>query len=277
MINVEQRTLAIEGMINFRDMGGYHTKQGQQVRWGRLYRSDHLYNATAKGLEAIKALHIKRIIDYRSPDEISKYPNPILPAETIIYELDPSAHTAELSAQFSSSKSDEDANLIQTLLQKKAREGLENHDEIVLRQYENFVTGHHAKHAFSRMLHITASEAEGPILQHCRGGKDRTGFGAMLLLGVLGVQRDDLIADYMLTESNRRQRNAIKMAGYRELTDDPEVLAYLHAFIDTKPDFIEKSICTIEKNYGSIEEYSIRELGLTDVAIQRLKARYLLH
>ena len=41
-----ERNLPVEGMNNFRDMGGYRTKDGYYVKWGKLYRSDHIYNAT---------------------------------------------------------------------------------------------------------------------------------------------------------------------------------------------------------------------------------------
>ena len=125
------------------------------------------------------------------------------------------------------------------------------------------------------MLHIAADPNAAAIVQHCRGGKDRTGFGAMLLLGLLGVERKHLIEDYMVTRENRLERNEYKMNIYRTFTSDETVLAYLLSFIDTKPDFIEASIDEIEKSYGSIEKYAIKELNVTENMINLMKQQYL--
>jgi protein-tyrosine phosphatase len=125
------------------------------------------------------------------------------------------------------------------------------------------------------MLKLAASPMGFPMDQHCRGGKDRTGFGSMLLLGILGVSEADLVADYMLTYENRLVRNEIKMAGYRKFTNDPDILNYLYSLIETKPEFIEESIDLIHSKYGSIIEYSQNILGLTDQELTNMYDQYL--
>ncbi len=270
-----QRNIPISGMNNFRDMGGYPTSDGKTVKWGKLYRSDHIFNADEKGLEQLKTLNIHTIIDYRSDDEIEKYPNPVFDANVKTYHLDPDAHAAELAAQFSSSKDNEDENLVKKVTEQKEKGLLTQRDGIVLEQYRNFIHFEKSKKAFSKMLHIAADPNAAAIVQHCRGGKDRTGFGAMLLLGLLGVERKHLIEDYMVTRENRLERNEYKMNIYRTFTSDETVLAYLLSFIDTKPDFIEASIDEIEKSYGSIEKYAIKELNVTENMINLMKQQYL--
>lgn len=272
---VAERTLPVQGMNNFRDMGGYQGAAGKTVKWGRLYRSDHIHNATQQGLEYLRNLDIHTIIDYRSDDEIDKYPNKVIDPTIVTYQLDPDAHAAELSAQFTSSKDNEDINLIKKIIEQKERGQLVNRYDIVMEQYRNFVHKEASKAAFSRMLAI-ASEPQAPaIVQHCRGGKDRTGFGSMLLLGVLGVAKEDLVADYMLTYTNRVARNNVKMEGYKKLTNDPDVLNYLYSLIETKAEFIEASISEIEANYGSVQAYAENELGVTKPMIERMHELYL--
>ncbi|MBC1521525.1 tyrosine-protein phosphatase [Listeria aquatica] len=272
---VAERTLPVEGMNNFRDMGGYSAADGKMVKWGKLYRSDHLYNATDRGVEYLRQLGIHTVIDYRSDDEIEKYPNRDLADNVQTYKLDPAAHTAELSAQFSSSKQEEDQNLIREIIAQKQNGTLVNRYDIVMKQYENFVFQEKSQIAFAEMLRIAVNPKAAAIVQHCRGGKDRTGFGAMLLLGVLGVQKADLVADYMLTAANREERNRVKMTRYRELTDDEEVLHYLYSLIDTRPEFIEASIEKIETSFGSIQNYAKEALGLSDAEVDSLKQNYL--
>lgn len=97
----------------------------------------------------------------------------------------------------------------------------------------------------------------------------------MLLLGILGVSKADIIADYMLTHYNRLARNEEKMAIYRTFTQDQDVLDYLLSLIDTQPEFIEQSLNTIETQYGTIEQYAQRVLGITAKEIEALRANYL--
>lgn len=270
-----QRNIPISGMNNFRDLGGYPTGDGKTVRWGKLYRSDHIFNADEKGLEQLKTLGIHTIIDYRSGNEVAKYPNPVFDKTVKTWHLDPDAHTAELAAQFSSSKVDEDENLVKKVVRQKDKGLLTQRDGAVLEQYCNFISRVKAKAAFGQMLRIAADPDAAAIVQHCRGGKDRTGFGSILLLGLLGVERKHLVEDYMLTRQNRLERNEYKMNIYRNYTSDQEVLDYLLSFIDTKPDFIEASIDEMECHYGSIKRYAMKELQVTEDMVKRMRELYL--
>lgn len=272
---IAERTLPVEGMNNFRDMGGYLTEEGKTVKWGMLYRSDHMYNATDNGLNYIKQLGLHTVIDYRSDNEVAKYPNPGVSPDIKHYQFDPSAHTAELSAQFSSTKKDEDVNLVNKVIEQKENNALTDHAAVIVEQYRTFANKPHSREAFSKMLKVTAKPEAPAVLQHCRGGKDRTGFGVMLVLGILGVAKEDLVADYMLTEKNRLARNEYKMAQYRKITQDQVVLDQLYSFIDTRPEFIEASIDTIIQEYGSIKDYVIEELDITAEEINSMKKMYL--
>jgi protein-tyrosine phosphatase len=272
---VAERTLPVEGMNNFRDMGGYETADGHTVKWGKLYRSDHIHNATENGVSYLNKLGIHTIIDYRSDDEISKYPNKRLTPEPKTVHLDPAAHAAELAAQFQSSKENEDINLITKIIEQQKAGTLVNQADVVLKQYRVFANKEESKRAFAEMLRVVAQPDASAVVQHCRGGKDRTGFGAMLVLGVLGVRKEDLIADYLLTAKNREERNRVKMEGYKKLTTDQSVLDHLYSFIDTKSEFLEASIDTIIEKYGSIENYVTSELKITQEMIDTMKELYL--
>lgn len=272
---VAERTLPVAGMNNFRDMGGYVAHQGKRVKWGKLYRSDHLHNLRDEGVAYLDKLGIQTVIDYRSPNEVAKYPNPPINGREQTFRLDPNAHTAELAAQFSADKHDEDRNLVNKIIAQKVEGNLINRYDIVMAQYRNFVEKAECQTAFAEMLRLATDPENAPLVQHCRGGKDRTGFGAMLLLGILGVSKADIIADYMLTHYNRLARNEEKMAIYRTFTQDQDVLDYLLSLIDTQPEFIEQSLNTIETQYGTIEQYAQRVLGITAKEIEALRANYL--
>lgn len=44
------------------------------------------------------------------------------------------------------------------------------------------------------------ADADGPVLVHCAAGKDRTGIAVALLLRLVGVEREHVMADYLLTD-----------------------------------------------------------------------------
>lgn len=271
---IAERTLPIEGMINFRDMGGYRTKSNKIVKWGKIYRSGHLYNASETGLDYIDKLELNTIIDFRSSNELKKYPNPKY--ENIeTYNIDPNAHAAELSAQFTSSKDNEDLNLVKEIVKQKENGSLVSRYEIIMEQYKNFVLKKESLEAFKQMIEVMGDIKTPPVLLHCRGGKDRTGFGALLILGILGVPKETIVYDYMLTQENRIERNKTKMNNYLKYTNDKDVLNYLSSLIETRPEFIEASIDLIEGRFGDIENFVHKQLGVSKNIINNIKKIYL--
>lgn len=270
-----ERTLPVGGMNNFRDIGGYPAGDNKTVRWGMLYRSDHFNSTAAGGLAYLETLGIGTIIDYRSSDEIEKYPNQSIHAGIRTIELNPEAHTAELSAQFTSSKKDEDVNLVNKIIEQKKKGALTGRYDLVLEQYRNFVEKDKCREVFAQMLRTVAEPDTGAVVQHCRGGKDRTGYGIMLLLGILGADRETIVSDYMLTHENRVGRNQVKMDIYKKYTDDPEVLEYLYSLIETRREFIEASLDLILEKYGSVEQYVRGALGIGEETILQIRRKYL--
>lgn len=269
-----ERTLPINGLNNFRDFGGYVGAKGKRIKWGMLYRSNHLHGLKPDAQQYIKALNIKTIIDYRCENEVKTSPNCSI-GERQTFNLDASAQTAELAAQFAADPSNEDRALIESVLRDIPKE-LVNGDGIqVLEQYRNFVLSEKSKKAYREMLRVILDSNNSPSLQHCRGGKDRTGYGVLLIQVMLGVSESDIIYDYMLTHDNRLERNKIKMAAYQEITDNEDVLGYLLSLIDTREIFINEVFDTMRKIAGSPSNYIKQELGFTDKDFEKMASIYL--
>ena len=72
------KTISLEAIQNFRDMGGLTTQDGRTVKYGLLFRSGHLANATTEDLNTLHYLQIKTIFDYRDAKEILHAPTPQL-------------------------------------------------------------------------------------------------------------------------------------------------------------------------------------------------------
>ncbi len=71
------RAVILQGAVNFRDMGGYTTKDNRQVKWGKIYRSADISQLTDLDLRTLMALNIKMVCDFRGPAEIMAAPDRI--------------------------------------------------------------------------------------------------------------------------------------------------------------------------------------------------------
>ena len=74
-MNVQTKVYRFQKIANFRELGGYPAGNGQTVRFGRLFRSGHLVNASSSDLKKMRELGIRTVIDLRTRGEAQKKPN----------------------------------------------------------------------------------------------------------------------------------------------------------------------------------------------------------
>jgi len=239
MSGVRERRLPFEGAVNFRDLGGYDVGEGRQTRWRRLYRSDSLAELTDVDLERLAALELHSLIDFRLPHERHIHPNR-LPAGSSLRAVEmgfwPDG-VAELHRAFQAGELD--------------AAGMER---ATMRFYRNFPLHHHAEY---RALLESIEQARGrPLLFHCVSGKDRTGFGAAVVLMALGAARDVILDDYAL--SSRYRRNV------RHLIPPGTPDTVVEAFTAANPMYLEAALDAILEHYGSVDAYLERGLGFDE-------------
>lgn len=270
-----ERLLPLNGAINVRDMGGYTTDGGRQVQWGKLYRGDQLSSLDDSDVVYLEKVKLHSIIDFRSEKEQILNPNYPLSTVKETIQCDPQSTVAEAAGEAVSFE-EENKKIVKNLEAGiVAKENLNGSGTAFLKNYREFVTSEPGKQAFGRMLKFLARPEHLPTLMHCRGGKDRTGFGAALTLLLLGVNEEEIIEDYLITQKVREKRNRYKMGLYAEHTDNKAVLDYLQAMIDTRADYIQASLQAIQDEYGDVETYVIQGLGLTKEEIQQIKENFL--
>lgn len=265
------RILPMSGMYNFRDIGGYRTEDGRRIKWGVGFRSDHLQNLNEDGFEFLRSLGLKAVIDFRSPSEVEKDPNPFFSDEAQPFNFDPQAHVAMAAgnAQNLDTSDDMKAKAL------KAIESGETGAQQMVDQQLAFVDSPTSIEAFQQTLKTVAQPNNVPVMQHCRGGKDRTGFALMVLEGLLGVPKPQLIYDYMLTNRARAKKNVSYYNRFLEETGDEKIAQYLYSLFDTKEEFILASIEKILTQYGSIRQYAKEVLSLSDDEIANLEKLFL--
>lgn len=251
------RRVNFSGAHNFRDLGGYQTVDGATVRWGCLYRSDTLNQLTPADLKEFPRLQLDRLIDLRADLERDNEPDRLPVGEPIhivhlpILDANSQVMADNVRAQIKAHKV---KGLDTSLWMKEA--------------YEHFVSRYSAQYSeFFRQL----LEADGkPLLFHCTGGKDRTGFAAALILRILGVPQSTVMADYMLTQKYW-QRASSKVYFFVFLARGPQAVRVIKQLTGAKEEYLETAFTTIDSLYGSFDAYVREGLALTPADIARLQ------
>jgi len=239
------RHFNLQGASNFRDLGGYATRDGHRVRWRQIFRSNHLGHLTASDVEVVRGLGVRSAFDFRGVEERAA-------AACVIEEI--AVHSLPI-----------EPTVVAALRARLQARALSSADalEIMRESYRNYVrqNTHSFRELFAHLL-----EDRAPLVIHCTAGKDRTGFACALLLHALGVPADVIAEDYLLTNRfYRRDPNSSP-----DLPDDVR-----QAIGSVEASFLAAGLDTVRADYGDLEDYFRNGLGLGGPERSELKARYL--
>jgi protein-tyrosine phosphatase len=240
-----QRQIDLEGCLNFRDLGGYPTRSGRQVRWRQLFRSDGLHLLTAPDIRHLRDdIRLTCVVDLRSSAELDSEGRGMLAAEPIAFHHVP-------------------------LFDGEAREHRARAAELTLADRYTLMAEFAADRIAAAIMRLAL--AGGPAVFHCAAGKDRTGVISAVLLGLLDVPDEIIVADYAATQENLDAivDRLMALDGYREMLAalPPDTL---HA----KPETMIALLRRLGERFGSIEDYA-RTAGVSADAITRLRATML--
>lgn len=272
-IDQQHRVLPIDGVINFRDLGGYQTQDGNKVRYGRVFRSAQLDRLTSIGVEQAASLGIKSVMDFRFDDEILRFPT---------------VKHAFPQAEFVSWQDLQPVSKVKPLEKKQSvgkgswRESLDSNDPDQVREamrinYPQKLYSH--KHIYRDMLMRLVKE-ESPLLFHCAAGKDRTGVAAALILSLVGVSDDLLVEDYLVTaETTKGLLESFHAAGAATGEDQQNFHSKLASYpkhvikpvFDTDPDYISTLISYVNQKYGGFRSYAVAVLDLDEDFFRKLE------
>jgi protein-tyrosine phosphatase len=240
------RHLNLEGASNFRDLGGYHARDGRIVRWRQIFRSNHLGHLTEADIEVLRGLGVRSAFDFRGTEERVAAMCGIAGIAVLSLPIEPTV-VAALRARRAdgAALSSEDAL------------------EVMRDSYRNYVR--HNTHSY-RTLFTHLLEDRAPLVIHCTAGKDRTGFACALILHALGVPDDVIAEDYLLT--NRFYRRDPTASS--DLPDEVR-----QALASVEASFLGAAFEAIGAEYGDLENYFSDGLGVGADQRAKLKARYL--
>jgi protein-tyrosine phosphatase len=245
---------------NFRDLGGYATVDGQHIKEGLLYRSDHLKKVSTEDVEAVAALGIKRVYDLRSEKEREKDP-PTLPKIGSLEVVHLPIYYAPLDPALTRRK----------ILRGEVEEG--DFHQAMIESYRAYALDYRAQ--WSTLI-IDLSDPSGlPALFHCTHGKDRTGVAVAITLRALGVPQETVMEDYLLSnkfwESEASRLSCFASCASFFRTPRAEV----RALLEVRPEYLDASFTAIDERYGSFDNYLDQGLGIDEQTLQRLRTALL--
>ena len=257
----DHRLLNFGGIHNFRDLGGYRSEDGRQVRWGRLYRTANLHEATDADLRALQQLGLTYLIDFRSDAEKAEEPHRLPdPASFEVVEIP---------------ILDEGNNAMVGEVIERVESGDFSGfdpDEFMLTANRQFAGQFTPE--FRRFITQVQAAEGAPVAWNCSAGKDRTGFAAAILLRILGVPMETVMQDYMASNAPSLEARKSQLLLLRLFKGD-EAAAKLGVMMGVEAPWLQAAFDEIDARWGSFERYVAEGLQLAPDDIAALRG-YLL-
>ncbi|MEP4145839.1 MAG: tyrosine-protein phosphatase [Halioglobus sp.] len=254
-----ERKLTLEGTPNFRDLGGYEAQCGRTLKWGKLYRSSKLSSLTEQDLHYVNRLGLSLVCDFRQVLEQELEPT---------YLGDDSQHSYASLPVTPGSRSNFMENLHQGII------AVDDASGFMEEMNRDLVT--HQMPQYAEMFQLILS-GDHPTLIHCASGKDRTGFGAALILDVLGVDEEAIVEDYLLTNRYLPIEEEVKHLSTQFSDESGAAVSegVLRPMIEVRPEYIRACFEEIRKHYASKDHFYESALNLDEDSRRSLKNRYL--
>lgn len=258
--------LVLPTVANLRDVGGWVTSDGRSVQRDLLFRSAALDRASTADRDRLRDLGIRTIYDLRSVREVASGPDPVIDDVRGIH-LDVLADSAVVAAPAGLDKVLTDpAEMARTNERLADGAGARR----MIDSYGQFITLASARTAYGTLFRGLADGAVS--LFHCAAGKDRTGWAAAAFLTLLGVGRDAVYEEYLLTNELFLPTVQSVFERFAAAGGDPELLRPL---LSVREAYLDNAFATLAEQYGTIENYFDDGLGIGTDVQQALRDRFL--
>jgi protein-tyrosine phosphatase len=234
------RHIALEGAVNFRDLGGYSNDEGRRTRWRVLFRADGLSELTEPDLAVMAEIGIRTVVDLRSGDEVEQS------------RFDVEAHPVRFHH----------FPFVETLPDP---EEFERTPVFFPAKYVQMVE--EAGPQIVGALTALAAPDALPAVFHCTAGKDRTGVLSALVLSLLGVPEETVVADYALSGTAMAHLRAKLAAKYPERL---ALIADADMVFSADPANMVALFDHVHDRYGSPADYAAA-VGVPDDVVARLR------
>lgn len=251
------RFLQFEGTFNFRDIGGLQTTDNKNMKSGILFRSGELSWLSSNDLNKLQELNIKLICDLRTPNERKSKPDKI-PASNGIRIV---------NVPFYYNNKDLSNREFYSLLLNRSKE---LDFEVMIKEiYHEIAFKHTAQ--INEVLKLISDPDNLPMLIHCTGGKDRTGVISAVIQLLMGIDKEKVLEDYLISNAfiEQRVKRTLKFIRWMSLFRiSPE---RIKPMLIVRRDYLEDVLEIIFKQHKTVEEYLLRTCGVNQTCIRSLK------
>ena len=259
------RHIRLDGAVNVRDIGGYRSSYGTDVVRGRLFRGDALSQLSVDDVSTIGSLGLRTVIDFRTPGEIlvsgsDRLPPGLAPVSLPVGGGD-IGEVYEIIAS-----GDHDL--------QRAELGDGRAASLMVNINRGFAADPRQREAFGDALRLICGRGRLPALYHCSGGKDRAGWMTAVTLTILGVPREQVLRDYLLSNDFHR-------TGYQKLRFDlvktgiVRDAELLRPILEQSPTYLAAAFEEAERRYGSFGAYVTHGLRVGKPELSELRHQML--
>jgi len=256
-----ERVIHLEGTANTRDIGGYLTSDLHTLRWRQIIRSENLSRLTANDFQKLEEMGLKTVIDLRTDKEHDRAPTVWLgdnPPQFFHFPVGDSNNE-----WFNETRK----------MMKKNRFTEEQSSKQMVKGYRMIVE--EGPPSYEKLMEVVLDQSNWPILIHCNAGKDRAGIAVTLILESLGVDRETIMEEFLLTnEIARIEEKSVLLAkqGKKQRRNGrgPSASAWF-PIIGVQPEMLDAFYASVDEQYGSMDAF-LTEMGVDQEARRTLTA-----
>jgi protein-tyrosine phosphatase len=256
-----ERFLNLESGVNFRELGGYQTLDGHTTKWHKALRCGSMSYLSTSDLRKLAEYGLSCVVDLRSESERNYGPDK-LPEGTrhVLASVYPLEHSLL-----------EDVGIAK--YSALSKNGLGFAEET----YVKMLVDPHAREAYGKMFQaLVENDEEGKSLAfHCVAGKDRTGIGAFLFLGLLGVKRQTVLEDFMLTNLAFSEKTAKEQNAIVQNAQGDELAERLNSYLGVRKEHFLILEKTVEILSGSVRDFCFEYLNVSKDDYEKMRLNYL--
>jgi protein-tyrosine phosphatase len=209
---------------------------------------------------------IKVVCDFRTDGEVELRGEDQLPTGVEYLQLPVADPNNDLGAKIETAIISEDRAAQERLL------GNGKSEKILLDAAPFLVSSRPARDAYRALLDRLTDRDTLPTLTHCTAGKDRTGWSTAVILTALGVPKDTVIEDYLLTNELTAEQIESRIESAAALMDDSELIRPL---LEARTEYLEASFTEMRQKYGTFANYLRKGLGVSKADLEALKQNLL--